>query len=63
MAAHRDVVASYPSYRAARLLKRAPLRAVWRPLLKRYALASAAPVKSRALAMRLYRAALYAEAV
>jgi hypothetical protein len=32
-------------------------------LLKSYALAEAAPLASRALAMRLYRAALYAEAV
>jgi glycosyltransferase involved in cell wall biosynthesis len=63
VAAHREVVCDYPSYRAARMLKRAPLRAVWRPLLKRYALAPAAPVKARAFAMRLYRAALYAEAV
>ena len=44
-------------------MKRAPLRGVWRPLLKSYALADAAPLGSRALAMRLYRAALYAEAV
>ena len=63
VAAHRAVVETYPSYRAARLLKRAPLRGLWRPLLKAYALAEAAPLKSRAFAMRLYRAALYAEAV
>lgn len=63
VSAHREVVSGYPSYRAARLLKRAPLRTLWRPLLKRYALAPAAPVRSRAFAMRLYRAALYAEAV
>ncbi|MET0294873.1 MAG: glycosyltransferase family A protein [Phenylobacterium sp.] len=63
VAAHREVVSAYPSYRAARLLRRAPLRRLWRPLLKRYALMEAAPLASRALAMRLYRAALYAEAV
>jgi len=63
VATHRAVVETYPSYRAARLLKRAPLRGLWRPLLKAYALAEAAPLKSRAFAMRLYRAALYAEAV
>jgi glycosyltransferase involved in cell wall biosynthesis len=63
VAAHRAVVETYPSYRAARLLKRAPLRGLWRPLLKAYALAEAAPLKSRAFAMRLYRAALYSEAV
>jgi len=61
--AHLDVVRTYPSYRAARLLKLAPLRRLWRPLLKAYALIEGAPVKSRAFAMRLYRAALYAEAV
>lgn len=63
VAAHHAVVSGYPSYRAARILKRAPLRQVWRPLLKRYALSPAAPVRFRAFAMRLYRAALYAEAV
>lgn len=63
IAAHPEVVSTYPSYKVAKALKRAPLRAVWRPLLKSYALADAAPLGSRALAMRLYRAALYAEAV
>lgn len=63
VAAHREVVQTYPSYRAARLLKRAPLRHVWRPLLKAYALIEGAPLRTRAFAMRLYRAALYAEAV
>ena len=60
---HPAVVAAYPSYKVARLLRLAPLRALWRPWLKAYALIEAAPLKSRALAMRLYRAALYAEAV
>ncbi len=63
VAAHREVVSAYPSYRVARVLKRAPLRGLWRPLLKSYALMEDAPVRSRAFAMRLYRAALYAEAV
>jgi glycosyltransferase involved in cell wall biosynthesis len=63
VAAHRDVVCAYPSYKVARVLKRAPLRGVWRPMLKAYALIEGAPLKSRAFAMRLYRAALYAEAV
>lgn len=63
VAAHREAVSAYPSYRAARLLKRTPLRPLWRPLLKAWALAEGAPVASRALALRLYRAALYAEAV
>ncbi|QUD88632.1 polysaccharide biosynthesis protein HfsG [Phenylobacterium montanum] len=60
---HREIVSAYPSYRAARALKRLPLRGLWRPLLKAFALTEAAPLASRALAMRLYRAALYAEAV
>jgi glycosyltransferase involved in cell wall biosynthesis len=63
VAKHRSVVASYPSYRAARLLSRLPLRAAWRPALKAIALAETAPLAARAFAMRLYRAALYAEAV
>ena len=60
---HLAIVEHYPSYRVARALKRAPLRAVWRPCLKAVALCEAAPLAARALAMRLYRAALYAEAV
>jgi glycosyltransferase involved in cell wall biosynthesis len=63
IAAHPQVVSTYPSYRVARLLKRAPLRHVWRPMLKALALFDSAPVRARAFAMRLYRAALYAEAV
>lgn len=63
VADHRAVVETYPSYRVARLLKRVPLRGLWRPLLKAFALADALPVPPRAFALRLYRAALYAEAV
>ena len=63
VAAHGDIVRTYPSYRAARALKRAPLRALWRPLLKGFALIDALPAAPRAFALRLYRAALYAEAV
>lgn len=63
IAAHPEVVSTYPSYRVAKALKFAPLRTLWRPLLKLYALADIAPLASRAFAMRLYRAALYAEAV
>jgi glycosyltransferase involved in cell wall biosynthesis len=60
---HRDVVSAYPSYRVAKILKHAPLLATWRPWLKAYALLEQAPLKTRAFAMRLYRAALYAQAV
>lgn len=63
VAAHPDIVAGYPSYRVARLLKRAPFSRVWRPMLKTVALAESLPVRLRDLAMRLYRAALYAEVV
>jgi hypothetical protein len=40
-----------------------PARAAWRPLLKAAALSDLAPTPARAFALRLYRAALYAEAV
>ena len=63
VAAHPDVVSAYPSYRAAKILRRVPLRGLWRPLIKAFALNALAPLPSRAFAMRLYRAALYAEAV
>jgi glycosyltransferase involved in cell wall biosynthesis len=60
---HREIVAAYPSYRVARLLKPAPMKRLWRPVLKAVALSGAAPLGVRALAMRLYRAALYADVV
>jgi glycosyltransferase involved in cell wall biosynthesis len=60
---HRALVETFPIYSAAKLLKRLPLRGVWRPMIKATALADALPVRLRAFAMRLYRAALYAEAV
>ena len=63
VAGHRDIVRAYPSYKVASALKRVPLRGLWRPMLKRVALTEAAPISLRAFAMRLYRAALYVEAV
>jgi glycosyltransferase involved in cell wall biosynthesis len=63
VASHRDIVSAYPSYKVASALKAVPLRTVWRPILKRLALAEALPVSLRAFAMRLYRASLYIEAV
>jgi glycosyltransferase involved in cell wall biosynthesis len=63
VAGHREIVSAYPSYKIAKLLKSAPLRGLWRPLLKQVALAETAPIPLRAFAMRLYRAALYSEAV
>jgi glycosyltransferase involved in cell wall biosynthesis len=63
VARHREIVEHYPSYRVARVLKRAPLRPALRAMLRTLALAEAAPLAARAFALRLYRAALYAEAV
>lgn len=63
IADHRAAAEHWPSYRVARLLKRVPARPLWRPLLKALACADGLPVASRGLALRLYRAALYAETV
>ena len=60
---HEAIVSAYPSYKVARALKRAPLRQVWRPMLKAFACADALPIGPRALALRLFRAGLYAEVV
>lgn len=61
--AHPDVVGAYAGHRAARLLKAVPLKGLWRPMLKGLALADMAPLPLRAFALRLYRAALCAEAI
>jgi len=63
VARHPEVVARYPSYRLARLLKRAPARGLIRAALKRTALAAHAPMLARVAAIKAYRAALYAEVV
>jgi glycosyltransferase involved in cell wall biosynthesis len=63
VASHREVVSAYPSYKVAKALKSAPLRSTWRPMLKAFALNEAAPTPLRAFALRLYRAALYSDAV
>lgn len=63
VARHPDIVGTYPSYKAARLLKRVPAIGQIRPLMKRAALTSWAPTPARAFSLRLYRAALYAGAV
>ncbi|WP_125257204.1 glycosyltransferase family 2 protein [Brevundimonas fluminis] len=60
---HFDVVSTYPSYRAARRLKRVPGLGMIRPWFRRLALSEAAPVSVRAFSLRLYRAALYADRV
>ena len=63
LARHPDIVSAYPSYRAARMLKRVPALPRVRALLKRAAQTGWLPVPARAFSLRLYRAALYAGAV
>ena len=63
LARHPDTARRFPSYRLARALKAAPARGVWRPILKQLALADGAPLAARVVAMKLFRAALYAEVV
>lgn len=63
VARHPDIVAAYPSYRLARVLKRLPGLSLARPMLKRAAATAWLPVKARALSLRLYRVALYADVV
>jgi glycosyltransferase involved in cell wall biosynthesis len=60
---HPEVVRSFPSYRTARALSRVPFRPAWRPLLKRLALAEAAPMLLRVMSAKLFRAAIYADVV
>ena len=60
---HGDIVRAFPSYRVARLLRSMPLRATWRGVLKRLALAEHAPMLARVFAAKLFRAAVYAEVV
>lgn len=63
VARHPDFVSAYPSYRVARRLQAVPgLRAI-RPLFRQAARASVLPVALRAFSLRLYRVALYAEAI
>ena len=63
VARHPDIVGTYPSYKAARLLKRVPAIGALRPWIKRFATTSWMPTRARAFSLRLYRAALYAGAV
>jgi glycosyltransferase involved in cell wall biosynthesis len=63
VAKHPDIIAGYPSFKVARALKRLPLLKTLRPLMKQAALTDGLPVAARAFSLRLYRAALYAEAV
>ena len=63
IAKHPDIIGGYTSFKAARLLKRVPGIGLLRPLMKSTASLPVLPVATRAFALRLYRAALYAEAV
>jgi glycosyltransferase involved in cell wall biosynthesis len=60
---HPAIVAAYPSYKAARLLKRLPGLPRLRRMMRRWAETGWLPVAARAFSLRLYRAALYADAV
>jgi glycosyltransferase involved in cell wall biosynthesis len=61
--AHPEVVGGYASFRAARMIRRLPGRALLREAARLAALAGFLPSGLRAFAMRLYRAGLYAEVV
>jgi hypothetical protein len=63
VALHPEVVSTYPSYRAAKMLRKLPALGFWRGMFKRTALFPLLPAKMRAFSLRLYRAALYAAAV
>ncbi len=63
VARHPDIVGGYPSYKAAKLLKRVPQLERLRPWMKRAATTGWMPTGARAFSLRLYRASLYAEAV
>ena len=60
---HPTIVAAYPSYKAARLMKRLPGLPRLRRMMRRWAETGWLPVAARAFSLRLYRAALYADAV
>ncbi len=63
IARHFDVVSHYPSYRVAKMLKKVPLINGLRGTFKALALSGLLPAKLRAVSLRLYRAALYAQVV
>ncbi len=63
VARHPDIVATYPSFKAAKTLKRVPGLSLLRPLIRRAAVSPLLPVPARSFALRLYRAALYADVV
>lgn len=63
VARHPDIVAGYPSFKAAKTLKRVPGLSLLRPLIRAAAISPLLSVPARSFALRLYRAALYADVV
>jgi glycosyltransferase involved in cell wall biosynthesis len=63
VASHPEVVSGYASFKVAKAIRRLPGRALLRAAARTAAMADPLPAKARAFAMRLYRAALYAEVV
>ncbi|MBA4807111.1 glycosyltransferase [Brevundimonas sp.] len=63
VALHPQIVQTYPSYKAARALKRLPALPMARRLMKDAALSPLLPTRVRAFALRMYRAAVYADAI
>ena len=61
--AHPQVVSGYASFKVAKMIRRLPLRGLLREGARLAALTGALPARGRAFAMRLDRAALYAEVV
>lgn len=63
VARHPDIVTAYPSFRAAKALKRVPGLSWVRRAARTAATVSLLPTPARAFALRLYRASLYADVV
>lgn len=63
LASHPDVVAAFPSTRAAKLIGRLPGRGLMRSAFRGVVLTDALPARARAAALRLYRATCYADVV
>ena len=63
VARHPDIVTAYPSFRAAKALKRLPGLSWVRRAARTAATVSLLPTPARAFALRLYRASLYADVV
>ncbi len=60
---HPDIVTAYPSFQAARTLKRVPGLSIVRRALLTAIVRPVLPTRMRAFALRLYRASLYADVV